>query len=307
MKKYLALTCMVVSACCLVSCVSDTTKLRLGMTKDEVIGVMGKPDSVSAEGHIEFLHYMLEENAGSVSSPNIVAPSIGVVGHAAPGGYINTPTNIENSGAAFQPKPIFPQTILRKESYYVRLVDGIVESYGYGRPGPQVGYAQSAHVVRNLPAPSNQPVAGKGPGSYDEENHSSDITFRESQARSPASATIVSHQDNASAMDMKIKTIDVATAASGTHVELKIRVSYALTGVKEANVDLGSRFSANSYFIAGRQLISPGAGELEFSVPMTMAAWTDKPWTFGAFLRRPGDGSIIMQDIADAHATATKP
>lgn len=61
--------------------------VRLGMTKDEVIAVMGKPASVSAQGRAEYLNYALSETDDQafygVSSP-----------------------------------------------YYVRLVDGRVESFG---------------------------------------------------------------------------------------------------------------------------------------------------------------------------------
>jgi hypothetical protein len=42
----------------------DTTKLRIGMTKDEVFTVMGKPDSVGADGNFEYLNYRLSSSAG---------------------------------------------------------------------------------------------------------------------------------------------------------------------------------------------------------------------------------------------------
>ena len=37
------------------------SKVQLGMTKNEVIQVMGPPDSISAKGNIEYLNYQLQE------------------------------------------------------------------------------------------------------------------------------------------------------------------------------------------------------------------------------------------------------
>jgi outer membrane protein assembly factor BamE (lipoprotein component of BamABCDE complex) len=66
---------------------SKISAVRLGMTKQEVISVMGTPTSVSAQGKSEFLNYALSETDD----------------HAFLG--ITTP-------------------------YYVRLIDGRVESFG---------------------------------------------------------------------------------------------------------------------------------------------------------------------------------
>jgi outer membrane protein assembly factor BamE (lipoprotein component of BamABCDE complex) len=63
------------------------SSVQLGMTKEEVIGVMGKPTSVSAQGGAEYLNYVLSE------------------------------TNDDAFRGWTKP-------------YYVRLVNGKVESYG---------------------------------------------------------------------------------------------------------------------------------------------------------------------------------
>jgi len=71
----------------LASCATqDTNALRLGMTKEEAIHVMGSLDSVSAQGVYEYLNYTIQTQ----------------------------------SGYAWTTRP-----------YYVRLLDGRVESYGY--------------------------------------------------------------------------------------------------------------------------------------------------------------------------------
>lgn len=68
---------------------SQMNKLQLGMTKSEVVSVMGTPNSTSARANVEVLRY----ERGSVPNPT--------------------------------PPPYF-----RPDEYYVRIVDGRVESYG---------------------------------------------------------------------------------------------------------------------------------------------------------------------------------
>jgi hypothetical protein len=63
-----------------------TADLRIGMTKEEAIKVMGTPSSVSAQANYEYLNYTLSESSGYMT--------------------MNRP-------------------------YYIRLVDGKVESYGF--------------------------------------------------------------------------------------------------------------------------------------------------------------------------------
>lgn len=78
----------------LASCTTpDTNALRLGMTKEEAIRVMGSPDSVSAQGVYEYLNYTVESHPGYT--------------------WITRP-------------------------YYVRVMDGRVESYGYMGQFPMI-------------------------------------------------------------------------------------------------------------------------------------------------------------------------
>lgn len=51
---------------------SDLGKLRLGMSKDEVIMALGKPHAVSAEGTVEFLTYNLDNDNIGGKSPYFV-------------------------------------------------------------------------------------------------------------------------------------------------------------------------------------------------------------------------------------------
>lgn len=81
-------------ACCVHPSAQRTRDLRLGMTREEAIAVMGQPVGVGAEAGGEFLYYKLDEESFAKS-----------------GGYL--------------------------APYFVRLVDGRVESFGRmaGSPG----------------------------------------------------------------------------------------------------------------------------------------------------------------------------
>ncbi len=87
-------------------CVShDTGKLRLGMTKSEVFAVMGRPDSVGAEGRYEYLNFSIPTQSGYRSST-----------------FYSTNNNMSSTSYSS------PST----QSYVVRLADDVVESFGVG-------------------------------------------------------------------------------------------------------------------------------------------------------------------------------
>jgi len=97
-------------------CVSqDTAKLRIGMTKDEVIAVMGKPESVGADGRYEYLNYR-------VTTQNT---------------YVG-PTYVTSSGNVIPPST---RTSSFSQPYIVRLAEGLVEAYG---TGSQLGSGRTA-------------------------------------------------------------------------------------------------------------------------------------------------------------------
>jgi hypothetical protein len=76
--------CIAISACATAGKIGG---VRIGMTRDEVIAVMGKPASVSAQAHSEYLNFALSET---------------------------------------DDQAFYGVTL----PYYVRLIDGRVESYG---------------------------------------------------------------------------------------------------------------------------------------------------------------------------------
>ena len=45
--------------------------VSLGMTKQEVIGVLGQPESIGAKGNIEFFNYRLTEKTVSISTKSV--------------------------------------------------------------------------------------------------------------------------------------------------------------------------------------------------------------------------------------------
>jgi hypothetical protein len=104
MKSAIRLVFALVVLNLIAGCTSSTTKLRIGMTKDEVIAVMGQPNSVAAQGKNEDLNYSVKDDSG--------------------GGYFQI-----------------------DRPYYVRLVDGRVESYGM--------YNQITPIRTMMPPPNN--------------------------------------------------------------------------------------------------------------------------------------------------------
>jgi hypothetical protein len=60
--RALLLTLLVFIAGC--STVDPTAKLRIGMSKDEAIAIMGQPASVSAQASTEYLNYYRSESSG---------------------------------------------------------------------------------------------------------------------------------------------------------------------------------------------------------------------------------------------------
>ncbi len=62
MKHYIvALIVMMLVSGCASASAHKISKVKLGMTRAEVIKVMGKPTSVSAQGETEYLNYALSE------------------------------------------------------------------------------------------------------------------------------------------------------------------------------------------------------------------------------------------------------
>jgi hypothetical protein len=83
---------------------SQTTKLRMGMTREEVIHIMGHPIAVSASEDTEFLHYQVAPDWAlgdpTVASPYQVALRDGhVVAYGNLSAPIHTVQDIRYSGA----------------------------------------------------------------------------------------------------------------------------------------------------------------------------------------------------------------
>ena len=108
------ITAVLLTACATANKISA---VQLGMTKSEVVAVMGKPTSVSAQGGSEYLNYALSET--------------------------------DDDAFRGWTKP-----------YYVRLVNGKVESYG------RTGDFDSTKTP-TLRLESDQPVRQSGTGSSD--------------------------------------------------------------------------------------------------------------------------------------------
>lgn len=151
MKTKLSLLALVLLGALLAGCMSsaELNKLQIGMTKDQVIALLGQPDSTSAQANVEYLTYYLEANESTY------------------GRY---------SGES-------------EKAYMVRLVDGKVESFGrflqlfdlYNRPvtnakpgdpnfpsSSYTPYGQPMASPYSQPAPTTQmPVMQRAPAPTD--------------------------------------------------------------------------------------------------------------------------------------------
>ena len=63
MRTSSTISALLLTALVLIACATATriSKVKIGMSKEEVIVVMGKPVSVSAQGRAEYLNYSLSE------------------------------------------------------------------------------------------------------------------------------------------------------------------------------------------------------------------------------------------------------
>jgi hypothetical protein len=62
MKSKILLSVMILTGALLAGCATSDAlnNLRIGMSKDQVISLLGKPDSTSAQANVEYLTYYLE-------------------------------------------------------------------------------------------------------------------------------------------------------------------------------------------------------------------------------------------------------
>jgi len=67
MKTKIALITLLVAALFTGCATSDKfNALQIGMTEDQVIGLLGKPDSKSAQGNVEYFTYYLSNDSGRI-------------------------------------------------------------------------------------------------------------------------------------------------------------------------------------------------------------------------------------------------
>lgn len=66
MKTKVILLCSLLAGLFLAGCETSAklNSIRIGMTKDQVLAIMGQPDSMSAQANVEYLTYYLEVDSG---------------------------------------------------------------------------------------------------------------------------------------------------------------------------------------------------------------------------------------------------
>ncbi len=66
MKTKIILLCSLLAGLFFAGCETSAklNSIRIGMTKDQVLAIMGQPDSMSAQANVEYLTYYLEVDSG---------------------------------------------------------------------------------------------------------------------------------------------------------------------------------------------------------------------------------------------------
>jgi hypothetical protein len=275
----------------LAGCVSDTTRLRLGMTKSEVIAAMGQPISVAAQGRNEDLNYSISDDSGSafyqVYRPYYVRLVDGRVesfGHAGQITPIRTQMPPPNNSASLRfgmtkeeatatmGKPIsvsaegsvellnytLPEyngisSIPIVRPYSIRLTNGKVDAFGY--TGPAVGGGMQSRM---------------------------------STSRYPASG-MPEVRDA-----IQILSVEPAIFVPGQKTPVKVRVKYVLQSSDKGSLRLlFNTRGPNSYESTSNQEVKGGSGEFELTGTVTPADWGDtNPFRANAVLETSDAGGM---------------
>jgi len=266
MKSAIRLVFALVVLNLIAGCTSSTTKLRIGMTKDEVIAVMGQPNSVAAQGKNEDLNYSVKDDSG--------------------GGYFQI-----------------------DRPYYVRLVDGRVESYGM--------YNQITPIRTMMPPPNNsamlrigmtkdealatmgKPISVSAEGNVELLNYS--LPEYNGISRIPivrpygirltndkvdafgytggAQSRMTASSYPASGMPevrdaVRILSVEPATFVPGQETPVKVKVKYVLQSSAKGTVRvLFNTRGPNSYLSNLAEEVKEGTGEIELTGTVKAVDW----------------------------------
>ncbi len=80
----------------------DTAKLRMGMTKEQALQVMGKPETIGAEGRYEYLSYRIATGSYGYGQPYTVRLLDGIIDAYGSGSQIALRGFAPSSAQAFQ-------------------------------------------------------------------------------------------------------------------------------------------------------------------------------------------------------------
>ena len=252
----------------LAGCASDTTKLRIGMTKDEVIDAMGQPYSVAAQGKNEDLNYSVREDNGNgfyqVDRPYYVRLVDG---------------RVESYGMANQITPI--RTMMPPPNNSAMLRIGMTKDEALATMGNPISVSAEGNVeLLNYSLPeyngiSTIPIVRPYSirltnGKVDAFAYTSGVQPRMATAGYPANG-IPEVRDA-----VRILSIEPSSFVPGQATSFKVKVKYVLQSSDKGTVRVLFNTAGPSSFelkSGGREEVIKGTGEVELSGTVKAADW----------------------------------
>jgi hypothetical protein len=297
--KFQPIILSVLVAFCVGGCASSVSQLKQGMTKEEVVKLMGPPKTTQAEGDREYLSYILEEEAGSTSQGGTRAPAsaFGSEMRTGTAASIGGPSEFRGGGdTAKLPSGNSNRIHIRykKRPFCVRLSKGYVEAFGYGRPR-DLG-AKGSTDAANVPTYTvTTPVVSL---QLIKDSAGSSSEIREVKAGEYLPFKNLHRDDVAKENQIELISVEATLLPTGAKRSELIRVRYSLSTLDEANVDLVINLQdTGNYTLIGRVPISRGSGELEFSSESFASSWyASRKLRYGVLLRGGTNSKAIAEN-----------
>jgi hypothetical protein len=253
----------------LAGCVSETTKLRIGMTKDEVIAAMGQPDSVAAQGRNEDLNYSLKDDNGWFNRPYYVRLVDG---------------RVESYGMANQITPI--RTMMPPPNNSAMLRIGMTKDEALATMGQPISVSAENNVeLLNYSLPeyngiSNYPIVRPYSirltnGKVDAFGYTAPGMASGAQARMSAAGYPANGMPDVRDA-VRILSIEPSSFVPGQATSFKVKVKYVLQSSDKGDVRiLFNTMGPNSYVLKSGEPeeVKKGSGEVELSGTVKAADW----------------------------------
>jgi hypothetical protein len=270
MKSALRLLFALVVISWFAGCVSSTTKLRLGMTKDEVIAVMGQPISVAAQGKNEDLNYSVSDSAGTfeISRPyfvRLVDGRVEAYGQANQITPIRTAMPPPNNSALLRLGMTKDEAIATMGKPISVSAEGNVELLNYSLP--EYNGISPYPIVRPY---SIRLTNGKVDAfAYTKSGTASGVPVRSSSGYPGPGMPEVRDA-------VRILSVEPAEFIPGKDTAFKMRVKYAMQSSAKGTLRvMFNTRGANAFVSSCNQDVTEPAGEIELTGNVTAVDWGD--------------------------------